>query len=72
MHYAQEILSGYFRKYDYGVIGNLLKYGKVTPPDYALENITAPIALFYSLNDLFANVMVSTWYWIKFYDILRK
>lgn len=59
LHYAQEILSGHFRKYDYGIIRNLLKYGSATPPDYVIENITAPIALFYSLNDWFANVIVS-------------
>lgn len=59
LHYAQEILSGHFRKYDYGIIGNLLKYGKIAPPDYELDNITAPVALFYSLNDWFANVIVS-------------
>lgn len=59
MHFAQEILSGHFRKYDYGIVGNLIKYGKLTPPDYALENVTAPVALFYSQNDWFANVIVS-------------
>lgn len=59
MHYGQEILSGYFRKYDYGIVGNLVKYGKTTPPDFEIESITAPVALFYSQNDLFAHIDVS-------------
>lgn len=60
MHFGQEILSGYFRKYDYGVIGNLAKYGKLSPPDYETDKITAPVALFYSINDVFAHIDVSS------------
>ncbi|XP_058794543.1 uncharacterized protein LOC131666151 [Phymastichus coffea] len=51
VHYAQLIKSGYFRKYDYGLFGNLKQYGKISPPSYNLNNLRAPIALHYSLND---------------------
>lgn len=57
-HYSQEYLSGHFRKYDYGLIGNLAKYGKIAPPDYDIEKITTPVALYYSQNDLFAHLDV--------------
>lgn len=60
LHYTQEVLSGHFRKYDYGLIGNFVKYGKAVPPDYELEKITTPVTLIYSKNDLFAHLDVST------------
>ena len=37
--------------YDYGVIGNFLRYGNSTPPGYNLENIVAPMFMLYSEND---------------------
>ncbi|KAL6431801.1 hypothetical protein ACFW04_007357 [Cataglyphis niger] len=52
MHFVQDILSGKFRKYDYGRAKNLLIYNSTEPADYDLTNITVPIALFYSDNDL--------------------
>jgi len=54
LHYAQEIRSGYFRKYDYGFSGNLEHYGENVPPNYNLGAITAPVYLFYSHNDWLA------------------
>ncbi|CAG9858471.1 unnamed protein product [Phyllotreta striolata] len=56
-HFAQGIKSGQFRKYDFGVIGNLKKYGKIVAPDYELNNITAPVYLIYANNDRLANIM---------------
>ncbi|KAJ3658407.1 hypothetical protein Zmor_010145 [Zophobas morio] len=53
MHYAQEINSGYFREYDFG-LDNLAIYGQLSPPDYDLSKITAPIYMFYSHNDWMA------------------
>ncbi|KAJ3658409.1 hypothetical protein Zmor_010147 [Zophobas morio] len=50
MHYAQEINSGEFRQYDFG-LDNLIEYGQLTPPNYELENIQAPIYLYFSRND---------------------
>lgn len=51
LHYAQEINSGKFRRYDYGFIVNLQKYGSLGPPDYPLEKVTAPVYQLYSHND---------------------
>ncbi|XP_066150373.1 lipase 3-like [Euwallacea fornicatus] len=51
LHYGQEIKSGYFREYDYGIISNMKVYGSVTPPRYDLTQITTPTYLFYSKND---------------------
>ncbi|XP_055716022.1 lipase 3-like [Phlebotomus papatasi] len=56
IHYGQVINSNHFRQYDYGLLGNMEKYKSTTPPDYPLEKITAPIALFYSENDWLAAV----------------
>lgn len=50
MHYAQEINSGTFRQYDFG-LANLEKYGSLTPTAYNLNAITAPIYLLWSHND---------------------
>jgi len=55
-HYAQEVTSGHFRKYDFGKLKNIILYnGALEPPDYPLSKITAPIHLFYSSNDWLAN-----------------
>lgn len=51
LHYAQEIDSGHFRKYDFGLFGNLERYKSVFPPNYDLSKVTAPVFLFYSRND---------------------
>ncbi|XP_052747894.1 lipase 1-like [Galleria mellonella] len=50
-HYFQGIMSGMFRQYDHGVDMNMKKYGRVTPPSYPLEKISAPVALFFSDDD---------------------
>lgn len=57
------IFSGHFRKYDYGFLKNLIKYGTLTPPDYKLENIVAPMALYYSKNDAMSGALVSITIW---------
>ncbi|KAH6923461.1 hypothetical protein HPB50_001282 [Hyalomma asiaticum] len=44
-----------FAMYDYGLIKNLEKYGQATPPDYPVENIRAPVALFSSVGDTVAD-----------------
>nr|XP_022912359.1 lipase 3-like [Onthophagus taurus] len=51
LHYAQLITSGKFRKYDFGMVQNLVQYGSIFPPDYDLSQITSPVALFYAKND---------------------
>ncbi|XP_017781540.1 PREDICTED: lipase 3-like [Nicrophorus vespilloides] len=51
LHYCQEMNSGYFRQYDHGLISNKKRYGSISPPDYKLHKISAPVYLLYSLND---------------------
>lgn len=51
IHYSQSILSGSFRKFDYGVTENLKIYGLTQPPKYDLEKVKIPIVIFYSEND---------------------
>ncbi|XP_050513539.1 lipase 3-like [Diabrotica virgifera virgifera] len=52
LHYAQEVESGRFRKYDFGPTKNRYYYnGFQIAPDYNLSKISAPIHLIYSSND---------------------
>lgn len=56
VHYAQEIKNrGKFQMFDYGLAGNLQQYGTGEPPQYPVERITLPIALFSSQNDWFSS-----------------
>ncbi|XP_063385556.1 lipase 3-like [Cydia fagiglandana] len=50
-HYGQEVISGRFRKFDYGSAGNQARYGSSDPPDYDLSRVTAPVSLVYSDAD---------------------
>ncbi|XP_046394636.1 lipase 3-like [Ischnura elegans] len=56
IHYAQEVNSGRFSRFDYGKVENLRIYGQEVPPDYNLSLVTAPIYLHYAENDWLANV----------------
>lgn len=56
LHYAQEYSSKRFRRYDYGISKNLLKYGQTTPTDYTPEKITALTHLYCGDNDLLSNI----------------
>ncbi|XP_011860853.1 PREDICTED: lipase 3-like [Vollenhovia emeryi] len=51
-HFCQNIRINEFRMYDYGVAENYKRYKQKIPPNYDLNNITAPIILFYSENDM--------------------
>lgn len=52
VHYGQEIRTdGKFKRFDYGVEGNMREYGRPTPPEYPLSNITLPIALLSAESD---------------------
>lgn len=55
VHFAQMVKSKTFQKFDYGKKYNLIYYNQTTPPQYRVENITAPVALFWSRNDLLAD-----------------
>ncbi|XP_058120152.1 lipase 1 [Anopheles ziemanni] len=54
VHYAQEVHSRRFRMYDHGPVKNYLNYRSLTPPEYDLSKVTAPVVLYYGLNDLLA------------------
>lgn len=56
VHYGQEVNSGKFRMYDQGMFGNLNRYGSMSPPNYDLGKVKAPVALHYSDNDWLAAV----------------
>ncbi|XP_066601259.1 uncharacterized protein [Prorops nasuta] len=51
LHYRQVAISGEFRPYDFGPDDNYHRYGKISPPEYPLENISVPIVIFYGEND---------------------
>ncbi|XP_018375756.1 PREDICTED: lipase 3-like [Trachymyrmex cornetzi] len=53
-HFYQNINTKKFQAYDNGYFGNYKKYGQMTPIMYDLKKITAPLALYYSVNDLLA------------------
>lgn len=42
--------------FDFGLTKNLIKYGSLSPPDYNLKAVTAPVFLHYSDNDWLAAV----------------
>ncbi|XP_045777370.1 lipase 3-like [Maniola jurtina] len=54
-HYGQGVVSGEFRQFDLGVMGNLERYGSQTPPRYALDRVRVPVSLFYSDADWLAH-----------------
>lgn len=51
-------LPGKFKQFDHGILNNKNVYGAITPPNYDISKINAPIHLFYSENDWLANVKV--------------
>ncbi|XP_031767964.2 lipase 3-like [Galleria mellonella] len=51
LHYGQLALTGKFSRYDYGFFENLIMYGSLTPPDYELDKITSPVAIYYATKD---------------------
>lgn len=58
VHYGQLMRRGSgFRAYDFGRIGNMQQHGSLTPPQYPLSQITAPVALHYGLKDDLAAVV---------------
>lgn len=57
LHYMQEYESGRFCQYDYGsAVENRKKYGRDTPPDYDVSQITANLYFYYSDADTLADV----------------
>ncbi|XP_053997911.1 uncharacterized protein LOC128886773 [Hylaeus anthracinus] len=56
-HYSQEIISGYFRQYDYGEQRNIEIYNSVEPPRYNLSTIAIPNTFIYAQNDWLSNTI---------------
>lgn len=44
-------ILGKFRQYDYGQEENMDRYNSTSPPKYNLNNVTAPVYIYYSQND---------------------
>lgn len=55
LHFIQNVLSKEFRELDFGPAINIQKYGKLYPPLYNLTRVTAPVYLYYSLNDFLSH-----------------
>lgn len=55
IHYAQVYKKKNFVRYDYGKEENQARYGQETPPEYPLENIRVPFAVFKGRADKFAD-----------------
>lgn len=51
LHFLQLHTSGKFRQYDHGE-QNLVHYDSPHPPDYPLQNVSAPIHLYGASEDL--------------------
>lgn len=52
-------IPGEFTKYDYGDQNAEIYNGSKDPPSYDLSKVTAPVVLFYGLNDALAAEEVS-------------
>lgn len=73
VHYDQLHKTGRFGYFDYGKSGNLAEYGQESPPDYNIQNIKAPVAVFFATKDYLAAKKVSTYlYVISKCRFLRK
>ncbi|XP_067121596.1 gastric triacylglycerol lipase-like isoform X1 [Centruroides vittatus] len=55
VHFGQMMNSKKLQKFDYGPEKNIIAYNQPTPPEYKVENIRTPIALFWSSNDNLAD-----------------
>lgn len=55
VHYAQEINSKKFAKYDFGKKGNREAYGQDHPPEFSIEAVKVPVATYWSQNDWLAH-----------------
>jgi hypothetical protein len=63
VHYGQLIHTEKeaFRRFDYGQAGNQARYSQDTPPDYNLDAIKFPIAIFAGLKDVLATPKDVAW-----------
>ena len=54
LHFAQNINRGSFRQTNYGLLENYRRYKQGHPPDYRIDKIAAPLALYYGNHDTLA------------------
>jgi len=55
LHYAQNMKSGGFHRYDHGHKENEERYGTKTAPEYDLTKVNLPIALLNGIYDRLAD-----------------
>jgi hypothetical protein len=51
--------SGKFSKYDYGLQDNMILYNDFEPPEYTVQWISSPVAIFYGDSDPFTHPQVT-------------
>lgn len=57
IHYIQQVRDGSFRQFDYDDVAmNREKYGRDSPPEYDLSQVTVPVNIFGSMEDKTANI----------------
>ncbi|KAE8736782.1 hypothetical protein FOCC_FOCC017763 [Frankliniella occidentalis] len=54
-HYSQVFYSGKFQQFDHGSRKNKEKYGQDQPPEYPLDNVSLPVYVYYTENDVFTS-----------------
>ncbi|CAG7837956.1 unnamed protein product [Allacma fusca] len=54
VHFGQFVNSGRFCMYDHGIVKNRKIYNSDSPPDFPLENISAPLVIMAGPNDILA------------------
>lgn len=65
IHFLQLVIAGGFRKYDFGPVVNIEKYGQLLPPDYELEKVTAPVYIYYSGEGDLVTSRLDVWETLK-------
>jgi len=55
VHFGQMIKSGKFQKHDFGFLGNSVRYGTFSAPEYDLNKFEVPTVLFWAGKDILAD-----------------
>ncbi|OWR51392.1 lipase 3-like [Danaus plexippus] len=51
-HFGQNIRDKSFRRYNYGALRNLVRYGSLEPPKYDISRITVDLTMHYAMSDV--------------------
>ena len=71
-HYAQEINSGKFCKFDFNsMVQNWIHYRSFSPPEYDLKKVDVPVGLIWSDNDWLADPKVLTLSLKRIYESMQ-